>query len=330
MTSGSGSGARPRRARTHPNPGRPTLHRLNRAEYRNAIRDLLGLEIDAARCCRRHRWIRVRQQRRRADAVAGADGALPGAAAKSVRWRSHVRADPIAGDVLRADGSQPGEPLQRRSASGSRGGWRSLLLSADGEYLFELRPKRAGRTAASGASPRNRINSISPIDNVKVWTDRRRAGVGRQRRTVRARSGQEILEALEVPRAGEGRLASGSGLLRPEDDASSKTCSTRLASRSVSGRQRRAGISSVTITGPPPSGDGSAIRRAAAGCFVCQPASAADEDVRQKIISTLARRAHRRPVTEDDLQEPRWRAIATARGGAASSRASRWRFAASS
>jgi cytochrome c551/c552 len=31
-----------------PNPGRPTLHRLNRVEYRNAIRDLLGLEIDAA------------------------------------------------------------------------------------------------------------------------------------------------------------------------------------------------------------------------------------------------------------------------------------------
>ena len=32
----------------HPNPGRPSLHRLNRAEYQNAIRDLLALEIDAA------------------------------------------------------------------------------------------------------------------------------------------------------------------------------------------------------------------------------------------------------------------------------------------
>src|SRR5215475_12514820 len=29
-----------------PSPGRPTLHRLNRAEYANAIRDLLALEID--------------------------------------------------------------------------------------------------------------------------------------------------------------------------------------------------------------------------------------------------------------------------------------------
>jgi mono/diheme cytochrome c family protein len=31
-----------------PNPGRPLLHRLNRTEYANAIRDLLALEIDAA------------------------------------------------------------------------------------------------------------------------------------------------------------------------------------------------------------------------------------------------------------------------------------------
>ncbi len=32
----------------HPNPGRPVLHRLNRAEYANAIRDLLALDVDAA------------------------------------------------------------------------------------------------------------------------------------------------------------------------------------------------------------------------------------------------------------------------------------------
>ena len=36
-------------ASARPNPGRtPTLRRLNRTEYQNAIRDLLALEIDAA------------------------------------------------------------------------------------------------------------------------------------------------------------------------------------------------------------------------------------------------------------------------------------------
>jgi hypothetical protein len=35
-----------RAAADHPDPGRTTVHRLNRAEYANAIRDLLDLEID--------------------------------------------------------------------------------------------------------------------------------------------------------------------------------------------------------------------------------------------------------------------------------------------
>ena len=37
-----------RAAQSNPNPGRTLLHRLNRTEYANAIRDLLSLEIDAA------------------------------------------------------------------------------------------------------------------------------------------------------------------------------------------------------------------------------------------------------------------------------------------
>ena len=35
-------------AARNPNPGRVALHRLNRAEYANAIEDLLGLRIDAS------------------------------------------------------------------------------------------------------------------------------------------------------------------------------------------------------------------------------------------------------------------------------------------
>ena len=35
-------------AAAHPNPGRTVLHRLNRAEYGNAVRDLLALDVDVA------------------------------------------------------------------------------------------------------------------------------------------------------------------------------------------------------------------------------------------------------------------------------------------
>src|SRR5207244_6601157 len=34
-------------AARRPNPGRALIHRLNRAEYANAIRDLLALDVDA-------------------------------------------------------------------------------------------------------------------------------------------------------------------------------------------------------------------------------------------------------------------------------------------
>jgi mono/diheme cytochrome c family protein len=37
-----------RAAATNPNPGRPLVHRLNRTEYANAIRDLLALDVDSA------------------------------------------------------------------------------------------------------------------------------------------------------------------------------------------------------------------------------------------------------------------------------------------
>ena len=33
--------------RGNPNPGRPALHRVNRTEYANAVRDLLALDVDA-------------------------------------------------------------------------------------------------------------------------------------------------------------------------------------------------------------------------------------------------------------------------------------------
>ncbi len=36
-------------ALAHPNPGHATLRRMNRAEYANAVRDLLGLEVDLSK-----------------------------------------------------------------------------------------------------------------------------------------------------------------------------------------------------------------------------------------------------------------------------------------
>ena len=40
-------------AERHPQPGRVAVHRLSRTEYANAVRDLLGIDVPAPRCCPR-------------------------------------------------------------------------------------------------------------------------------------------------------------------------------------------------------------------------------------------------------------------------------------
>ena len=62
-----------------PDPGRVTARRLNRNEYSNTIRDLLGVDFRAEkRFPHRRSRLRLRQHRRRPDHLAGADGEVPG------------------------------------------------------------------------------------------------------------------------------------------------------------------------------------------------------------------------------------------------------------
>lgn len=75
----------------------------------------------------------------------------------------------------------------------------------------------------------------------------------------------------------------------------------RQPSTRTKGQSRGVGIASVTITGPV---DGRVSRETPSRrrLFVCQPsAPAAETACAKRIIATLARRAYRRPVTDDDL-----------------------------
>ena len=57
--------------------GRPALHRLNRSEYANAIRDLLHLDVISLHCCRLTIPLWIRQCFGSARCFAGASGTLP-------------------------------------------------------------------------------------------------------------------------------------------------------------------------------------------------------------------------------------------------------------
>ena len=125
-----------------PNPGRATMHRLNRTEYANAIRDLLG---PGRRCHRsaasRRRKQRVRQHRRRVARIAVADGTVSFRLLEhQPRWPSAnlYIAPSTATYRVRPDLSQDqhieGLPL------GTRGG---ILIHhtfpVDGEYIIKVR-----------------------------------------------------------------------------------------------------------------------------------------------------------------------------------------------
>ena len=176
----------------HPNPGRPTLHRLNRVEYRNAIRDLLALEIDPASLLPAdNAALRVRQQRRCAVVVAGAAGTIPGGGGENQPDGARTVARiPVAGDDLRADRSRPGEPLQRRSAVGiARRAGDSLLLSCRRRVPVRTAVEREWRGRRHhGAHRRTAATRCEPQSAPGSGRDGRRAEFAKAReRRRRAR-----------------------------------------------------------------------------------------------------------------------------------------------
>ena len=77
-----------------PDPGRVTARRLNRAEYSNTIRDLLGVEFHAEQNFPDGRsGQRLRQHRRRAHDLSGADGPLS-RGCRQDRFPCHRRRSP--------------------------------------------------------------------------------------------------------------------------------------------------------------------------------------------------------------------------------------------
>ena len=115
------AGGRPRPGRVRPpqsGPAHTASSQPRRISERHPrpVRDRHRCGVAAAgRQC----GVRVRQQRRRAVAVAGPDGAISGSGGENQRdGAGTCPGIPVAGHDLRADGSQPGKPLQRGSAVG--------------------------------------------------------------------------------------------------------------------------------------------------------------------------------------------------------------------
>jgi mono/diheme cytochrome c family protein len=320
-----------RAAAANPNPGRTeTFHRLNRAEYRNAVRDLLDIDVDVSS------MLPPDDISYGFDNIAGVLKMSPTlmerylVAAQRVSRLAVGTEQPSPNvdyfrvtDDLSQDVQLPELPM------GTRGGTLiHYVFPMDGEY--EIRPRLArdlnegmpvylaaqeleisidghrvglytlpgvqGQPAAArAAEPADpQVPAISQIQTGIRATPQERAERARADEKwnlrIAVRSGQRDVAVTFVNRTPALEETTRLPFLRPYP-AGVNIPETRLGAH----------LRSVEIAGPyiaSDAGESQSRKR----IFSCKPASVASEDAcARTILSTLARRGYRRPVNEGDV-----------------------------
>jgi|RhiMetdeSRZDD1v2_1073273.scaffolds.fasta_scaffold66185_2 uncharacterized protein DUF1592/uncharacterized protein DUF1588/uncharacterized protein DUF1587/uncharacterized protein DUF1585/uncharacterized protein DUF1595/cytochrome c len=263
-----------RAAAAKPNPGTTALHRLNRTEYANAIRDLLALPIDSTTL------LPPDDSAEGFDNVADVLGVSPlliqGYVAAATKISRLAVGDPeISADkatyriprgLIQADHIE-GLPL------GTRGGMLiKHIFPLDGEYDF--------RIARSGVGVAQ--TSVGGDEELEITVNGERVYV------VGRSSPRDIRLQMKAGPQSIGIAVLKKRNARGVDDLYDMYAATL-------------GVSTVSITGPfNPDGPGDTPSRRR--IFVCRPAGAGDElPCAKQILRTLARRAFRQPVTDSDV-----------------------------
>ena len=303
-----------------PNPGRTTTHRLNRTEYANAIRDLLGLEVDG------------RALLPPDDADLGFDNMadiLSVSPALLERYLSAARkigrlalGDPT-GDPTTETYVVPKLRFQDHRMSedlpfGSRGGIAIRhYFPLDAEYDIRIRLQRQlygyirglqkpqqievrldGRRVAlfsiggsPGTPPPQTFTGTVPGD--REWEEYTLHTDDALEFRVSALAGPRVLGVAFV----QGR-SERDGVLQPRATAKTLAIAERWSSPS---EQPEAAVEQVSVAGPfnaTGPGDTPTRRR----ILVCHPTGAAEEEpCAREILSTIARRAFRRPLATRDV-----------------------------
>jgi hypothetical protein len=290
-------------AKSAPRPGRPaTFHRLNRVEYQNAVRDILGLDIDAAAMLPGD------------DAAFGFDNigemltVSPDlldrylSAANKITRLAVGDTSPQLGSAIYPV-SQYLLQIDRMSEElpfGSRGGTAIRhYFPADGEYVFKLR--FAGTSPVAASSQRERGPQVVDlrIDGERV------AQLTTRGREFEDPADNGAVETKAVVKAGPHVI----GVSFPKSTLMAETRFPQLfpwgnsaAFGTNTGSVRYLNVAGVEVNGPQnPQGLGDTPSRRR--IFVCHPAQASEEEgCAKKILGSLARSAYRRPATAADVQ----------------------------
>jgi len=299
-----------RAALLHPDPGRSTLHRLNRSEYQNAVRDLLAVDIDASLLPADNAAYGFDNNADALTLSSALTGRYLGAAAKiSQLALARPRGTPAPETFFVPTDRNQGTRINDDMPFGSRGGTAfRYYFPADGEYLFEMRPKESGADGGfEGVTDEPHQLDVS-IDGLRVWT-------GTVQRPEGLRGDERIARILESMRF-RAPVKAGSHLVQVYFAAKSSAYVEDLFDPYLRRAPYRAAngepvVSTVTITGPQPDTDaathGSVDSPSRRRLLICTPPSATVEEAEicaKTILSTLARRAYRRPVTDANLEVP--------------------------
>ena len=287
-------------AAANPNPGRPSLHRLNRFEYANSIRDVVGLEIDAASLLPVD------------DSSHGFDNMSEVLTVSPTLTEAYVRA---AGHISRAALGAPGlSPVvetyrvpqaisQLEHVEGAPFGTRGGLVfrhnfPMDGEYAFRMTFYYASIGPVFGASQLKGVQKLEvAIDGARValldFDPKMTVSDDLRTSPIPITAGPKTVSVAFL----ETSLGPVEDFVMPFEQALADLSTGHIAGLTGLPHLRDVGV------GGPYSASGFTETPVSQKILSCRPRDAADEPrCARRILTKLARQAFRRPATSADLE----------------------------
>jgi hypothetical protein len=304
-------------AAASPNPGRPIVHRLNRTEYANAIRDLLAVDIDV-RSLLPADDTDANGFDNNADVLSMSPLLLERymAAARRIsriaigRWTegTTIETYPVAKLLVQEDRQSEELPF------GSRGGTAVRhTFTADGDYVITIKLRKNNYNYVLGLAKPHQLEVR--VDRARIRT----FSVGGKNVPGEAPAswggtvyGSPEWEhyALEADQGLAVRVAAKAGVhtvgvsfvktaWAPDEVLQPRETGWPLSTDEM--YDSEPAVESVTIEGPfGPTGAAEAPSHRR--LFVCRPRNPDDEGCAKTILSAFARHAYRRPLTADDVE----------------------------
>ncbi len=286
-----------------PNPGQKPIHRLNRTEYRNAIRDVLDLSIDASE------FLPADDESHGFDNIAGVLRVSPSLLEQYLNAARKISALAVGADkdVMTHAFQVPPDDSQESHVDGLPLGTRGGLLfehtfPQDAVYDFRVVLQRNIVGYVTGLEFAHELEIL--IDGDRVFA----APVGGEEDNAASDENMsltaEMLEARlrsRVPVAA-GRRMVGVTFVKRNSAEWDEPLQAHERDYDLQNMNGIPLINYMSITGPyEATGPGNTPSRQR--IFACHP-SARDEEsaCANQILSSLARRAYRRPVTSTDME----------------------------